>query len=283
MSEDAEVRRIHERLAWALAKVDGEEDLAEFLRDRDNPPPSQENAFEDYVGIIRDMIEVSGLNSIITVAAAVALPGCKPGEEVQPDICLLEEFIAEREVEVADVDGQIERSELTYSPDRGKRWRQAAAYARRFKADEIIAAKKLRLKLLRNADAKASLEAGPKPSARAYKSVEKRLSSTPEAVQKLEKQVKALSQDLEDARKERSEEKRKRVHQVDRVSLARTHLLTYLREYAPDQVERALQGCSALQEALDSGAASVRDLTRQAREITPAPEADLPLTPDGQL
>lgn len=263
----ARLRPLYERLAEALAGVDGEEELAAFCRDRKAAESQEENVFLDYVEVVEDMIRDAGLRAAFQVVGQLAGPAPTEQDEPRFDLNRVEDFIAQREVEILDISGQLDRSERTSMIDRGESWRGSAKHALAIKRQELVVAHKLRLKLLRQSGEDGSEAEAPIWDDEAFDNAARIIAAQGKRTKKISNVIDTLEKRLEASLKQAEKEKRNRIFQVDRAALARMHLLSCLRFAAPDLVEPALARCSDLQTALDEGQATAPELMKRARDV----------------
>ncbi|MBW3243303.1 hypothetical protein KUV57_11405 [Epibacterium sp. DP7N7-1] len=263
----ARLRPLYERLAEALAGVDGEEELAAFHRDRHAAESQEENVFLDYVEVVEDMIRDAGLRAAFHVVGQLAGPAPTEQDEPRFDLNQVEDFIAQREVEILDIGGQLDRSEKNSMTERSDAWRGSAKHALTIKRQELVVAHKLRLKILRQSQVGAAKADASIWDDESFANATSIFAAQGKRTKKISSVIDTLEKRLEATLKQKEKERRNRIFQVDRAALARMHLLSCLRLAAPDIVDPVLARCSELQTALGEGRATVSELMKSAKDV----------------
>lgn len=261
----AQMRPLYERLAEALAGVDGDAELAAFCRDRTAAEDQEENVFLDYIEVVEEMIQDAGLRAAFQVVGQLAGPAPTGSDETGFDLDRIEDFIAQREFEILSIGGQLDRSEKTPMTEGKEAWRASARYALDMKRQELVVAHRLRLKVLRQ-NQEGATEA-PIWDDEASANAARIIAAQGRRPKKASTIIDTLEERLAAAVKRAEKERRNRIFLVDRAVLARMHLLSCLRAATPDLVEPALARCGELQSALDAGQGTAVELMKRARDV----------------
>jgi len=221
-SEEQKLRFV-ERIAAAWASVEGEE--AEFAEGRKNCSEEHHSLYTDYMNDAREMVVRAGLFPIADLLALSAEGEIELTQLAEcPDtLGEIENYITIRKGEIEVISGQLEADRTGTGKMRGYDWKKNASRALHFKKRSLVFAENLRLRLLGPADVQAALAER-----------EELLSTIDELRSRADLLSKeAVAEKTSALLAQIANEKKKRIHHVDRANFQMQAAKDFMAERAP--------------------------------------------------